>query len=453
MTKAGKSDAAGAGPAWGTRAGAAFARAGRPKFHVDISLPGPHNQAVFGQSSPDRKGRKAMATLVLYPGKEKSLRQHHPWVFSGALESVPGGIAPGETVDVVSSKRAFLARGAFSPHSQISVRAWTFDPEEPVDPAFFRSRLERSIRRRKERLHQPLGAVRLVNAESDGLPGLVVDRYADFLVVQCLSAGIELWKAEIVRALLDLIPCQGILERSDAEVRFKEGLKPMKGVMAGDSPPALVEIREGKARFLVDIVNGHKTGFYLDQQENRSRMLLHAGGAEVLNCFAYTGGFGIFALLGGAAHLTSVEISGPTAALLEKNLALNAVDPAVTETLQADVFSLLRTFRDKGRVFDLIVLDPPKFADSRRQMNRALRGYKDINWLAFRLLKPGGVLVTFSCSGLVEPSLFQKVVADAALDARREARIITSLTQAPDHPVGLNFPEGLYLKGFVCQAD
>ncbi|MFH1153910.1 MAG: class I SAM-dependent methyltransferase [Pseudomonadota bacterium] len=395
-----------------------------------------------------------MATIVLKPGKEKSLRQHHPWVFSGALAHVPDDLSIGETVDILSHKRTFLARGSVSPHSQISVRAWTFDPDEPVDASFFHARLRQAVNRRSlDPAGSPGNAVRLVNAESDGLPGLIVDRYADFLVFQCLAAGAEFWKAEIVRQLQDLIPCQGIFERSDVDIRFKEGLKPVKGVMAGKTPPELVEIQEGSARFLVDIVNGHKTGFYLDQRENRNRILPYAKGADVLNCFAYTGGFGIYALLGGAARLTSVEISGPTLELLNRNLTVNNVDLSRAETLQADVFSLLRTFRDQDRQFDLIVLDPPKFAESRRQLNKALRGYKDINWLAFRLLKPGGFLFTFSCSGLVDTPLFQKVVADAALDARREARILQRLSQSPDHPVALNFPEGQYLKGFICQAD
>jgi 23S rRNA (cytosine1962-C5)-methyltransferase len=395
-----------------------------------------------------------MTSILLKPGKEKSLVQHHPWIFSGALDLVPGGIEPGATVDVLSHKRSFLARGAFSPLSQISVRTWTFDPEETVDTAFFRRRLQRSIERRQgDPGFRDGHAVRLVNAESDGLPGLIVDRYADFVVIQCLSTGSEKWKPTIVSLLRELVPCRGIFERSDAEVRSKEGLKPFKGVAAGEAPPDRVEIREGDARFLVDVINGHKTGFYLDQRENRDRILSLAQGREVLNCFSYSGGFGITALLGGASGLTSVDISAPALELLRANLDLNALSPDRAQTLQADVFSLLRTFRDQDRRFDLIVLDPPKFAESRRQLNKALRGYKDINWLAFRLLRPGGVLLTFSCSGLVDTPLFQKVVADAALDARRDARILHRLSQAPDHSVALNFPEGLYLKGLVCRAD
>ncbi|MGK5094354.1 class I SAM-dependent methyltransferase [Deltaproteobacteria bacterium TL4] len=396
-----------------------------------------------------------MIPLKLKPGKEKSLRRHHPWVFSGALASFSEKMAPlGETVEIQSTDGQFMARGAFSPHSQISVRIWTFDPKELINAEFFHSRLHTSIQRRKPLLaSQSTTALRLVNAESDGLPGLIVDQYGEFLVIQCLSAGIEFWKREIVDQLNQLLPNSGIYERSDAEVRLKEGLPTVKGVLWGKTPPPLVEIQENSRTFLVDLLNGHKTGFYLDQRENRKHLLPYVSQAEVLNCFAYSGGFGIYALTGGAKHLTNIEISQPTLQLLEENMALNHIDKSLVANEQADVFEILRHYRNQGRQFDMIILDPPKFADSRNQMPKALRGYKDINWLAFRLLRPGGILFTFSCSGLLEPPLFQKIVADAALDAKREAQILQRLEQATDHPTSLNFPEGSYLKGLICRAD
>lgn len=397
---------------------------------------------------------KNMVTIPLKPGKEKSLRQRHPWVFSGALASVPAKVASGESVELISNENEFLARGAFSPYSQIAVRVWTFDPSESINDAFFHSRLLQSIQRRRQFLSNgSTTAFRLVNAESDGLPGLIVDQYEEFLVIQCLTAGVEFWKQEIVNQLKQLIPHQGIYERSDADIRTKEGLKPTKGLISGKHPPELVEMKEGSLRFLVDIVHGHKTGFYLDQRENRKQLLSYASKADVLNCFAYSGGFGLYALTGGANHLTNVEISPSVMKLLEKNLKINGLNKSSIDNRQGDVFEVMRSYRDHGRQFDLIVLDPPKFSDSRSQLPRALRGYKDINWLAFRLLRPGGILFTFSCSGILKPALFQKVVADAALDARRDVQIIQRLGQAADHPISLYFPEGSYLKGLICRAD
>ncbi len=394
-----------------------------------------------------------MTDIYLKKGRESSLKRCHPWVFSGALARRPQGVAPGETVDVLSHKGKFLARGAVSPESQITVRVWSFDSNRPVDEAFFRTRLKAAISRRTFlRQFQSTTAMRLVYAESDGLPGLIVDRYGDFLVMQCLSCGAEFWKETIAAELARLVPCQGIYERSDASVRAKEGLAPVKRVVSGAPPPGHVPFEENGLRFLADIVNGHKTGFYLDQRENRRHLMRYAKGAEVLNCFAYTGGFGIYALHGGAGHVTNVEASGPALEILDRHLDINGFDRGRVENVQADVFEQLRTYSERKREFDLIVLDPPKFVESRAHLNRAARGYKDIALLAFRLLRPGGVLMTFSCSGLLDPSLFQKIIADAALDAGRSAVIIARLGQAADHPVALGFPEGSYLKGLVCQV-
>ncbi|MBI3360181.1 MAG: class I SAM-dependent rRNA methyltransferase [Chloroflexi bacterium] len=393
------------------------------------------------------------------PKRERSVLRRHPWIFSGAIKAVHGDPAVGETVDVLDSAGAFLACGAYSPHSQIAVRIWTWDESQVIGPDFFRSRLARSFAARSQAPmstcpSQHAGAcsaVRLVNAESDGLPGLIVDRYGDFLVCQFLTAGAERWKHIIVESLTAeySFAVRGVYERSDIDVRAKEGLSAVTGVLCGEEPPALIEIDEYGARFLVDVKRWHKTGFYLDQRENRRIVGELARGRSVLNAFAYTGGFAVTALRGEAANVTNVESSSPALELARRNAALNGFDESLCVNVEADVFADLRKFRDAGRSFDLIVLDPPRFAQSARQVEKASRAYKDINLLAFKLLSPGGLLVTFSCSGAVSADLFQKIVFGAALDSGREAQIVGRLTQAPDHPVLLSFPEGEYLKGLV----
>lgn len=395
-----------------------------------------------------------MPTLILKAGREKSLLRRHPWVFSGAIAQIEGAPAPGETVEVVAADGAWLGRGAYSPHSQIAVRVWTFDEAEAITPEFFRARLARAMAVRAALLTEAgTTAYRLVNAESDFLPGLIVDRYGDWLVCQLLSAGAERWRDDLVAALSDLVPCAGIYERSDVDVRAKEGLPLRTGGLAGLAPPERVEIAEHGARFWVDVLHGHKTGFYLDQRDNRAPVRAAASGREVLNCFAYTGAFGVSALLGGAAHVTQVESSGAALELAQHHIALNGLEAGRAAHVEGDVFQVLRQYRDSRRQFDLIVLDPPKFAESKHQVERAARGYKDINLLAFKLLRPGGLLFTFSCSGSVPPDLFQKIVADAALDAGRAAQMVRRLTQSADHPVALSFPEGEYLKGLVCRVE
>lgn len=394
-----------------------------------------------------------MPTLQLKPGREKSVLRRHPWIFSGSVERLEGEALSGETVVICSADGTRLALGAFSPQSQIAARVWSFDPGVAVDAAFFRARLRLALQLRQQVASLRAGtACRLVNAEADGLPGVIVDRYGEFLVCQFLSAGAELHRDELVRALSELHPCKGIYERSEASVRGKEGLEARAGLLWGEEPPELIEVSEGESRFLVDVRHGHKTGFYLDQRDNRRLLLQYAQGREVLNCFAYTGAFAVWALQGGAARVTEVEESEAALALGRRHLALNSLETADHEQIEGDVFKVLRQFRDSRRSFDLIVLDPPKFAESQHQLERACRGYKDINLLAFKLLRPGGVLFTFSCSGQVGLDLFQKVVADAALDAGREAQILQRLGQAPDHPVSLAFPEAGYLKGLVCRV-
>ena len=393
--------------------------------------------------------------VTLKPGREKSLLRRHPWIFAGAIAGVEGNPGMGDTVIVRSADGTPLGVGAYSPHSQIAVRLWSFDPDEAIDAGFFRQRLASALAARSG---FPLTG-RLVNAESDGLPGVVVDRYAEYIICQFLSAGAERWKAELIATIGELAPSRGIYERSDADVREKEGLPVSVGPVRGDAPPPLVEIREGECRFWVDVVHGHKTGFYLDQRENRMLAGQYAAGRDVLNCFAYTGGFGVWALRGRAASVTHVESAASALDIARRNLELNGLDASQVEMVEGDVFQVLRRYRDSRRQFDLIVLDPPKFAESHGQIEGASRGYKDINLLAFKLLRPGGLLFTFSCSGVITPDLFQKIVAGAALDAGvygggkdLGARIIRRLGPAPDHPVALNFPEGDYLKGLICQV-
>ena len=378
--------------------------------------------------------------------------RRHPWIFSGAVANIKGTPEAGATIDIYSNQGAWLARAAYSPQSQIVGRIWTFEQAEEVSAAFFHARLKQVLVARQRLAAQNVTAYRVVNAESDGLPGVIIDRYGDFFVCQFLTAGADAWKAVIVAELAALAPHAGIYERSDADVREKEGLPLVSGVLSGETPPDVLEIQEGGMRFLVNIQRGQKTGFYLDQRDNRAFLAQFASGAEVLNCFAYTGGFGVYALKHGAKKVTNIETSADALDLAKKNVLLNGMNPDLAESVQDDVFKALRVYRNAERQFDVVVLDPPKFAESKSQLERACRGYKDINWLAMRALRPGGALLTFSCSGLMTLDLFQKIVADAALDAHRHAQMIHILTQAEDHPVALNFPEGAYLKGLVCRV-
>ncbi len=396
-----------------------------------------------------------MSAITLKLGREKSLLRRHPWIFSGAIARLDGNPILGETVDLLAANGQFLARAAYSPNSQIRARVWTFDPGEPVEADFFRRQILRAIAGRAGLGLAPTDAFRLINAESDGLPGLIVDRYADTLVLQSLTAGSEFWKETIADLLLELTGLGRIYERSDADVRELEGLPPKCGFIRYPENRNLAEeangvITENGLKFKVDFAGGHKTGFYLDQRLNRQHLRGLAGGRDVLDCFCYTGGFSVYALASGAKSVLSVDASAAALALCRENVALNALPSDRHTLLEGDVFQLLRKFRDEARSFDLIILDPPKFAPTVAQAEKAARGYKDINLLAFKLLRPGGILMTFSCSGGIDAGLFQKILASAALDAGVEAQIVEHMSQAPDHPVALNFPEGAYLKGLIC---
>jgi 23S rRNA (cytosine1962-C5)-methyltransferase len=391
-----------------------------------------------------------MSSIVLKPGREKSLLRRHPWIFSGAVHHADESIASGQTVNVLSSAWQFLARASYSPTSQIRARAWTFE-DEPVDREFFRKRIRSAIQSRDTRnVKLDTDAYRLIYAESDNLPGLIVDRYGDVLVLQSLTAGSEFWKETLADLLLEETGLSTIYERSDADVRELEGLPPTTGILRGTNPQLLITSIEHSLKFNINLQSGHKTGFYLDQRENRLRVRELAKDKDILDCFCYTGGFTVNGLAGGAKSVLSIDSSADALALAKENVALNDLPLEKTNFIEGDVFQVLRRFRDENRSFDMIILDPPKFAPTAAQAERAARGYKDINLLAFKLLRPGGMLVTFSCSGGIDAGLFQKILAGSALDAGVDAQILEHLSQAADHPVALHFPEGAYLKGLIC---
>jgi len=427
------------------------------------------------------------ATLILKPGRDKPVHNRHPWVFSGAIGRIKGQPAPGDLVTVADHKGIPLATAYYNAKSQIQARILSWEPATPIDESFWRGRLQQAIAgrammgltaddRRQTTAHsleseqsptdllntdplttdhRPLTtACRLVNAEADSLPGLIVDRYGEYLVIQCLTLGIDRRKEMLVSLLTELLHPAGILERSDVDVRGKEGLRPLVELRHGQEPPAELTIRENGFSFLVDVLHGHKTGFYLDQRDNRAMVgqpPLMAG-REVLNVFAFTGAFGVYAAAAGARNVVQIDSSAPALETAERNMKLNGLDKASDEYIAGDAFEVLRYFREEGRQFDAIILDPPKFAHSQSQIDRASRGYKDLNWLAMRLLRPNGVLATFSCSGLVSADLFQKIVFGAAVDAGRDVQILHHLGQSADHPVLLAFPESAYLKGLLCRV-
>ncbi|MCP4424485.1 MAG: class I SAM-dependent rRNA methyltransferase [Chloroflexi bacterium] len=401
------------------------------------------------------------ATLVLKRGRQKPVVNRHPWIFSGAIARFEGEPEPGDIVDVAGGagrlrgNSRFLARAYYNPHSQIRGRILTWDANEAIDEAFWRRKIGRAVKGRSALALEPATtAYRLINAESDGLPGLIVDKYGDYLVIQCLTLGIDRHKETLIRLLVDLLRPAGIVERSDVSVRALEGLPEAKGLVWGDAPPADLIVLENGHKFGVDLLGGHKTGFYLDQRANRTAVCQphFVAAKEILNVFAYTGGFALYAAANGAGPIINVDSSIEALEQAERNMALNGWERPFDEYIAGDAFEVLRYYRDEGRQFDMVILDPPKFAHSRRDVERASRGYKDINWLALRLLRPGGLLATFSCSGRISADLFQKIVFGAAVDAGRDVQIIQKLSQSPDHPVLLTFPESAYLKGLLCRV-
>jgi len=395
-----------------------------------------------------------MKKLIIKNARDKSLLRRHPWIFSGAVTSVEDGAQSGDVLRVQAADGRFLAYAAYSEKSQIVGRVLSFEENDVIDEEFFRMRVRAAIARRAP-LSAQGNALRLIHSESDGLPGVIADRYGDVIVLQLLTAGVDSRRELWARLLMEESGAATVYERSDADVRALEGLAPSNGLLAGAPLPEETVIEENGMRIAVDVAHGHKTGFYLDQRDNRaltrSLMSGFSGGAEVLNCFCYTGTMSVAAMAGGAASVLSIDSSGPSLRMAERNVALNHLDAARATWMEADVFQALRKLRDQARSFDLIILDPPKFAPTAHHAEKAARAYKDINLLGFKLLRPGGYLMTFSCSGGISADLFQKIVAGAALDAHVDAQIVQRLSPGADHPVALSFPEGDYLKGLLLR--
>ncbi|EGQ7997633.1 methyltransferase domain-containing protein [Vibrio vulnificus] len=394
------------------------------------------------------------AAIYLVKGREKSVVRRHPWIFSRGIDRVEGNPQLGETVDVYGHDGKWLAKAAYSPESQIRARVWSFEKQD-INRAFFVKRIQDAQLLREDVIERDgLTGYRLIAAESDGMPGVTIDRYQNFFVCQLLSAGAEHQKQNIVDALIEVFPDCNVYERSDVSVRKKEGLQETTGVLHGEMPPKSVVIEENGVKISVDIVGGHKTGFYLDQRDSRQQAMKYVKDKEVLNCFSYTGGFGLYALKGGAKRVINADVSQPALDTAKFNAELNEFDISKKRAvfLNADVFKLLREYRDQGTKFDVVIMDPPKFAESKAQLNGACRGYKDINMLAMQILKPGGTLLTYSCSGLMDQVLFQKIIADAAVDAGRSVKFVERFEQAADHPTDTAYPEGFYLKGFACKV-
>ena len=395
----------------------------------------------------------AQPAILLRAGREKSLLRRHPWIFSGAVERIDGAPVSGDTLPVRDDSGNFLAWAAYNASSQITARVWSWREEENIDAEFFRHRITAALAARNGlNLSRNSNGMRLIHAESDGLPGLIVDQYGDVLVMQIGSAGAERWRDTCADILQELCKPECIYERSDSDSRALEGLELRNGVLRGALPDN-VEVIENGLRFKVDVAAGQKTGFYLDQRNNRALTETLAHDKDVLNCFCYTGGFSLYALRGGAKSVLSIDASADALRIAEKSVTRNGLDASRAEWLEADVFQALRTLRDQGRKFDLIILDPPKFAPTAAFAEKAARGYKDINLLAFKLLRPGGLLATYSCSGGISVDLFQKIIAGAALDAGVDAQIVHHLHASADHSVLLSFPEGAYLKGLVLRVS
>ncbi len=390
--------------------------------------------------------------LIIRADREHPILRRHPWIFSGSIKGVNGEPAPGETVKVTGEKGDFLAWASYSPESQIRARIMSWAESERIGPDLFKSRLNASLAAR-DRNRIGSNALRLVHGESDGMPGLIVDRYRGVLVLQILSAGMERWREEILALLMEIESPSAIYERSDVEVRSLEGYEPRSGLMRGDPPPEFIRIHEEELHFNIDVRNGHKTGFYLDQRANRTLFQNQVESCDVLDCFSYTGGFSLHALQGGAKSVTMIDSSQDALEQARAHIKLNGFSADRVNYINGNVFEELRTLRDKAQSYDVIVLDPPKFAPTASHASQAARGYKDINLWAFKLLNRGGSLFTFSCSGGIDRKTFQKIIADAALDAGVHATIRKHLWQDIDHPVGLNFPEGSYLKGFSIRVE
>ncbi|RZF59468.1 class I SAM-dependent rRNA methyltransferase [Sphingobacterium corticibacterium] len=393
-----------------------------------------------------------MNKVILHKGKEKAAWQLHPWIFSGAIKTVDGKPTNGTVVKVFNVDKEFVAYGVYNAHSRVAVRLLEWNQEFPIDERWWRHRIQRAVALRTHLLTDQNDTVRLVFAEADFLPGLIVDKYGDFLSVQIHSSGIEAVKTIIVDELVQLLQPKGIYERSDLNARQHEGLPDANGLLYGEKPSDFVDVIENGIRYQINIIEGQKSGFYCDQRDNRSLTAQYVKGKRVLDCFCYTGGFTLNALKSGASAVVSVDSSALAIETLQKNLVFNKLDAAVHSTVQADVNKYLRQLGEEGEKFDVIILDPPKYAPSRSALDKAARAYKDLNRRALLLLESGGLLATFSCSGAMDIDTFKQVVAWAALDAAKEIQFIRQFSQPEDHPVRASFPEGEYLKGLLVRV-
>jgi 23S rRNA (cytosine1962-C5)-methyltransferase len=393
-----------------------------------------------------------MVEITLKKGKEKAALQRHPWVFSGALEKVKGKPEDGDVVKVFAFDNEFLAYGYYNSNSRVAVRLLEWDESQTIDNNWYQNRLKQAIASRQFILSEQTNTCRLVFSEADFLPGLIVDQYADFLSLQILSSGIEKVKAEIVEILKAELKPTGIFDKSDATARTHEGLPIENGLLWGENPPEFLAVKENGITYNINIAEGQKSGFYCDQRDNRHILASYTKGKKVLDCFSYSGGFSLNSLANGAASITCVDSSGLAIETLKQNVALNKFDVNKVTTIQSDVNKQLRAFKESGELFDVIVLDPPKYAPSRSALDRAARAYKDLNRLGMLLLEKGGLLATFSCSGAVDIETFKQIIAWAALDAGKEVQIIKQFCQPEDHPVRISFPEGEYLKGLLLRV-
>jgi len=394
-----------------------------------------------------------MVEVILKKGKEKAALQRHPWIFSGALDRVKGSPANGEVVRVLAADKEFLAYGYFNEKSRVAVRMLEWDETKTIDREWYQQKIRTAIASRAHVLRNgDTNTCRLVFSEADFLPGLIVDRYADFLSLQILSAGIENAKEDIINILREELQPTGIFDKSDATARTHEDLEVANGLLWGENPPEFLEVKENGILYHINIAGGQKSGFYCDQRDNRQILAAYTPGKTVLDCFSYSGGFSLNSLKAGATHVTSVDSSALALETLQQNIDLNGFDKAQSTVVQSDVNKQLRALKEEGKKFDVIVLDPPKYAPSRSALDRAARAYKDLNRLGMGLLESGGLLATFSCSGAVDIETFKQIIAWAALDAGKEIQIVKQFSQPEDHPVRISFPEGEYLKGLLLRV-
>lgn len=394
-----------------------------------------------------------MVEVILKKGKEKAALQRHPWIFSGALEKVKGSPENGDVVKVLAANADFLAYGYYNENSRVAVRLLEWDESQTIDRAWYEQRIRTAIAARRHVLKKgDTNTCRLVFSEADFLPGLIVDQYANFLALQILSAGIEQVKSDIIDILRDELQPAGIFDKSDANARTHENLEVAQGLLWGENPPEFLEVKENGILYNINIAGGQKSGFYCDQRDNRLLLADYTEGKRVLDCFSYSGGFSLNSLKAGASHVTSVDSSALALETLQQNMALNGFDASSSTIFQSDVNKQLRQFKEEGKTFDVLILDPPKFAPSRSALDRAARAYKDLNRLGMGLLESGGLLATFSCSGAVDIDTFKQIIAWAALDAGKEVQILKQFNQPEDHPVRISFPEGEYLKGLLLRV-